>query len=202
MDKILDFIKEHSLPTTVVSDALQKTGAIPQIFPVTPAAKYVVGKIFYTMAVERSNWYVHHDLQQVPEGSVVFIECVNCENHAPIGELVSTYCFEHKKVAGIVVAGLVRDIFFLNRFPIWAKGITPLGCLNTKPADIPCASEFRWKEMKGIAVCDASGVVVIQESQLTETTYNNIVSAMEKEKSWFKSLSEGDSTFDIVCKGK
>lgn len=198
MDKILELIKEHSLPTTVISDALQKNGAISNVLPVTPTAKYVAGKIFYTMAIERSNWYVHRDLQNVPEGSVVFIECVNCDNHAPIGELVSTYCFEHKKVAGIVVTGLVRDIFFLNRFPIWAKGITPTGCFNTKPND----TGFRWNKVKGIAVCDASGVVIIQESQLTETTYDNIVSAMERERNWFKSLSEGASTFEIVCKGK
>jgi len=84
---------------------------------------------------------------------------------AVLGDLISTKA-KHRGIAGFVVDGLVRDlagIRALGSFPVFARGLTPIGPLHRGPGEIgfPISAG-------GIVVCpgdvivgDVNGVVVV-----------------------------------------
>ena len=90
-----------------------------------------------------------------------------------------------------------------ERFSIWCKGFSPIGCFNTQckePLD-PAIYEEHFNQYQGsIAVCDDSGVVIIPKELHTEEFYRKLVAIEDQEDIWFDCLDHRKwDTFDIVC---
>ena len=206
--KIIDYIKCNQVCATEVADCLNKTGALEGVYSLNQG-HFCVGNIKWVVADHNSNWNVHNMIRDTQEHDIVFIDAIDCENRAIIGELVSKYILEYCKADGIICNTKFRDAAALIRenWPIWGTGYTPVGCFNKKP-DIDIKMTQWYDEHKAmydgaIAVCDDCGVVVIPKEMHTEDFYHKLVAIEEQEDVWFDRLvNYNENTFEIVCQKK
>lgn len=203
-DKIIDYLVRNRVSTTEVADALGKTGVVPDLMPIN-RGHYKAGKIKWVYAYDESNWPVHEQIQDLEEDNIVFVDTFNCGNRAIFGELVSKYILLYRQSKAIVINGNMRDAAALIRenWPIWCKGLNPVGCFNRKP-DKPFNEEQRQKNYEkydgAIAVCDDCGVVIIPKDRINEEFYQALVKIENQEDIWFDRLDHyKENTFEIVC---
>ncbi len=205
MDEIIDYLNRNRVSTTEVADCLGKTGAIAGVFPCNQGY-YKAGKIRWVYAYNESNWTVHEQIQDIEEDCVIFVDSFDCSDRAIFGELVSKYILLYKQGRAIVVNGKMRDAAELIRqkWPIWCKGFTPIGCFNEKPLQ---SVDEKWREEHynlydgAIAVCDDCGVVIIPKTNINEKFLEKLHFIENQEDMWFDRLDHyKESTFDIVCK--
>src|SRR5437899_8269984 len=115
---------------------------------------------------------VHKALDVAQPGDVVVIDTSASAMTAVAGDLISTKA-RHRGIAGFVVDGLVRnleEIRALGDFPVYARGVTPIGPLHRGPGEInyPVSAGGIVVFPGDIIVGDLNGVVVIPREILDE----------------------------------
>lgn len=204
--KIIHCLEINKVSTEEVADILGKTGVVKGVYPIDDNI-YVVGEIQYVYAFNNSNWPIHEQLRDLQPNRVLFVDTIFVDDeHAVFGELVSTFIMEKQKAKAIVVNGTMRDLEGLRKrkYPVWCKGITPVGCFNVKPSrngEIDRQAKQGMDYYDGsIVVCDASGVVVIPKSEMNEDFIKKIENMIEQERIWFECVEKkGWNTYDTVC---
>ena len=199
-------MEKNKVSTEEIADILGKTGVIKGVYPIKDD-QYVVGEIQYVYAYNNSNWPVHEQLRELQPDKVLFVDTIFVDDeHAVFGELVSSFIMENKKARAIIVNGTMRDLDGLRKrnYPVWCKGITPIGCFNVQPnrnAEINRQAAAGKEYYDGaIAVCDASGVVVIPKSDINDEFITRMDNMVEQERIWFECVEQkGWDTYDTVC---
>lgn len=204
-DEMVLLIERNRISATEVSDALGKKGVLDGIDSLN-MGKFVSGKVSYIYAHQNSNWPIHEQAQHVEEGSIVYVDMIDCTNMAAFGDLVTKYLVLYKRVKGIVVNGMVRDVPNLRKhsYPVWCKGFTPLGCYN-KPVEeteeIKAIVEKNKKIFEGgILTCDDSGCTLIGKDLVTPQTYKKLEQIELQEDIWYYCIDTLKwNTYDTVC---
>ena len=200
----IQLIERNRISTTEVADALGKRGVLSDVRPLNNDL-HVVGPIKCVFAAHGSNYDVHEQITDVNEDCIVTIFTENCEGKAIIGDLIAKYLVLYKGVRAVVVDGLVRDAARLRRerYPVWSKGVTPLGCKNRQdtPFDPARRQELEEKfNSGGIAVCDDGGVVLIPSHEVNKSLVERLDQIELQEDIWSFCLSTLKwSTKEIVC---
>ncbi|NEO35144.1 MAG: RraA family protein [Moorea sp. SIOASIH] len=202
--KVIETIRKNRISTSEVSDCLGKTGAIRGITPLNPG-HFSVGAVEFVYAYNQSNWELHEQLRNPDPGKIVVVEAINCEDYGVFGSLVSKFLLLYRQVQGIVVNGLVRDAHTLRKenYPIWSKGVTPLGCFNVKNSEPPpkdILNRLHGIYDGSIAVCDDSGVVIIPKEHINEKLIEKLHWIELQEDAWFHGIdTDGFDTYETVC---
>jgi regulator of RNase E activity RraA len=207
-DVIIETIIRNRISTTEVADCMNKKGAIEGVYALNKQ-KFAVGKVRYIYGFKNSNWEIHKQLRGVKEGEIVLVEPFESDERAVFGSLVSKFLVLYRRAAGIVVIGYMRDAHTLikENYPIWVKGVSPLGFYNTE-IDMPEDSwgtgwvieEARKKYDGAIAVCDDSGVVIIPKEFINKEFIKKLNAIEEQEDIWFDCIDRRKwDTFDTVC---
>lgn len=201
--QIIEYIKVNRVSTTEVADAMDKTGELDSKLRCLVPGSRAVGFVHYVPATNGSNYYTHKYLRDTPPGSVVYVEAEGCDGLAIFGALVMKYVMLYRQAAGVVVSGLIRDgqQILKEKYPIWAHGTTPVGCVNT---ETPFDEEWflhRKKQIEGaIIVADDCGVVIIPKEQQTPELYKRLEFIEQQEDIWFDCIDRRKwDTFDTVC---
>jgi len=204
-EKIIDLIKRNRISSVEVADALGKTGVFEGPKPLVPG-KFIVGEIKYIYGHSRSNWPIHEQGEKVEEGGVLFVDSFECYNQAAFGDIVAKYFLLYKNFDGIIVNGLMRDVHVLikNNYPVWALGVTPLGCYNKKvepTQEIVAQAEKNRAYLEGsIMVADDSGCTVIAKDILNEETFKKLEFIELQEDIWYYCLDTLKwSTYKTIC---
>ena len=204
-EQIISFIKKNRVSSVEVADALNKSGVIEGMKPLTPQ-KHSVGVVKYIYGHSRSNWPIHEQGEKVEDGGILYVDTFECYNQAAFGDIVAKYFHLYKSFEGIVVNGLMRDIHAISRlgFPVWSKGITPLGCYNRKvepSEEIVKAADEKRKELEGgIIVADDSGVTIIKKELINQKTLDRLHFIELQEDIWFYCLDTLKwSTYKTIC---
>jgi len=205
VDLIINFIKANRVSTTEVADCLGKAGVIDGVLPLNPK-HFAVGEIQYLYAIQESNWPIHESLDQFPvTKKIIFIDGIDVNGRAIIGDLVSKYILLYLRNQAIVCTGKMRDAHTLlkENYPIWCSGVSPVGCFN-RPVDKTdfehIIQEHREHFQGAVAVCDDSGVVVIPKQQLTEDFYKKLIAIEEQEDTWYDCIDRRKwNTYKTVC---
>lgn len=206
-ESVIKHIEENKISTTEVADVLGKSGAIKGVLPIN-SRHFRVGEIAFIYAVNGSNWEVHEQLGRLNvENKVVYVHSINCEDKAVFGDLVCKFLFLYKKCKAVVVNGLLRDAHRLikENYPIWCSGVSPIGCTNIKSdlTDFKQIADLKMKYDEGIMVCDDSGVVLIEKSQINEEMIEKLKFIELQEDIWYFCLDTHKmSTYEIVCEKK
>ena len=203
---IIRYLEKNRISTEEIADVLGKTGVVKGVYPIKEM-QYVVGEIQYVYAYNNSNWPVHEQLRDIQSDRILFVDAFFVDDdHAVFGELVSSFIMENKKSKAIVVNGTMRDLEGLKKrnYPVWCKGITPIGCFNSQPsrnAEIDRRAEVGMEYYNGaIAVCDSSGVVIIPKSEINDDFISRVGNMVEQERVWFECVEKkGWDTYDTVC---
>jgi 4-hydroxy-4-methyl-2-oxoglutarate aldolase len=201
--QIIDYIRRNRVSTTEVADCLDKTGVMPGVAPLNNG-HFRVGNVFWTYAWAESNWTVHEQIVEVRDGDIVVVDAFDCGDRAILGELIAKYLLLYKQAQAIVVHGNVRDVPHLikENWPVWCQGRNPAGCFNTRPTTLPGPDRLHQGRVlqESIAVCDDSGVVIIEKQHHTEAFLSRLEWIEEQEDVWFDCIDRRKwSTFDTVC---
>jgi 4-hydroxy-4-methyl-2-oxoglutarate aldolase len=195
-------ILELHLSSSDVADALGRKGRWTRATQMTGPPSTVVGPVFQAPAVEGSNWLTHKLIATMPEGVVLYVDhqCLELNGRlndlALVGGLMCDYAYFYRRALAVVVDGNVRDVEELQSkgIPVWARGSSPIVCDK-----LPTRDAVKLPLQDGVAVCDATGVVVIQTKDMTPDLDDKLKAMAKREESWFRQLQEGKSTFEITC---
>ena len=147
------------------------------------------------------NLMVHKCLDIAKPGDVVVIDTGHSGNTAVLGDLISTKA-RHRGIAGFVVDGLVRDlphIQALADFPVFARGVTPIGPLHRGPGEINHAISCGGIVVNpgDIIVGDLNGVVVVPRG-IAEDLINRLEAREAAEADYTAAVARGDFSNDWV----
>src|SRR3954465_15775952 len=125
-------------PTPDISDLLNRLYAVdPQIRVLTAPHHRVCGPALTVKVFPGDNLMVHKALDVLEPGDVVIVDAGGSHMNAVLGDLISTKA-RHRGAQGFVIDGLVRDlqsIQELTDFPVFARGVTPIGPLHRGPGE-------------------------------------------------------------------
>lgn len=204
-EKIIEYIKRNRVSTTEAADCLGKSGVLEGVLPLN-AHHFAVGEVEYLYAIQDSNWTVHEGLEKRGiTDKIVFIDAVDVHGRAVIGDIVSKYILLYMGNRAIVCTGKMRDAHILlkENYPIWCKGVSPVGCFNSQVDKATYQKQIEKKErfyQGSIAVCDDSGVVIIQKEFITEEFYEKLIAIEEQEDIWYDCIDRRKwSTYKTIC---
>jgi 4-hydroxy-4-methyl-2-oxoglutarate aldolase len=190
--QIIDLIKLNRISTTEVADALGKRHVMGGLQPVTNDL-HCVGPVRPVFVAFNTNYGIHDQVRSVQPDEVVVVFTHECAGRAIFGDLVARFVTLYGRAAAIAVDGLVRDAARLRRerYPIWCKGVTPLGCYNIQGKPFPQEAEEKIRQdvEGGIAVCDDGGVVVIPAAEVNESTLEKLEKIELQEDIWYYCLN-------------
>ena len=152
------------------------------------------------------NLMVHKALDIAQPGDVVVVDTSDSALTAVLGDLVCTKA-RHRGVAGFIVDGLIRDlpaIRALGDFPVFARGVTPIGPLHRGPGEVnyPISCGGIVVRPGDIIVGDLNGVVVVPQDLAqdilhrlrlraqAEVDYKEAVARGEFSNAWVDTLLE------------
>lgn len=204
-EEIIGYIKRNKVSTTEVADCLGKKGALPGIYPVNSGI-HRVGKIKYVYGFLESNWSIHEQIRKVQKGDVVLVDGILVNGRALLGELVAKFLLLYQGAEAVVVRGMVRDANDLIRmgYGVWCEGFTPVGCFNERREETEEVRRYAREQQQflegAIAVCDDSGIVVVQQNNITRQFLKKLEQIEEQEDKWFYCIDRLKwDTYDTVC---
>lgn len=132
----------------------------------------LLGPACTVKAFPGDNLMVHKSLDIVQPGDVVVVDASSSKMTAVLGDLISMKA-RHRGIAGFVVDGLIRDlpaILRLGDFPVFARGVTPIGPLHRGPGEInyPVSVGGIVVHPGDVIAGDLNGVVVIPRDSAIE----------------------------------
>lgn len=202
-DQILEYIRTNRVSTTEVADCLGKKGNIVNVGAVN-RGHFQVGKVYWVYAYGESNWHVHEQLRNVPDDSIVVVSVFDCGDRAIIGDIIAKFALLYRKCRAIVVEGPVRDAnrIIKENWPVWCTGFNPVGCFNTD-VEVPELPEIEIackKFTDAIAVCDDTGVVIIESHEQDEALLQKLEFIEAQEDIWYDCIDRLKwDTYDTIC---
>jgi regulator of RNase E activity RraA len=187
-------------PTT--SDLMNRLYTMsPLVKNLTDPTLRIIGPACTVKVYPGDNLMVHKSLDIAQPGDVVVIDAANSGNTAVLGDLVSTKA-RHRGLGGFVVDGLIRDlpgIRALGDFPVFARGVTPIGPLHRGPGEInyPVSVGGIVVHPGDIIVGDLNGVVVVPRGFADELV-GRLEARLEAESAYNAAVARGDFSNDWV----
>jgi regulator of RNase E activity RraA len=182
--------------TPAISDLMNRLYAMsPAIKPLTDPGLSMLGPALTVKVFPGDNLMVHKALDIAQPGDVVVIDASASSLTAVLGDLVSTKA-RHRGIAGFVVDGLIRDlpaIRALGDFPVFARGVTPIGPLHRGPGEIGHAISAGGIVIHAgdVVVGDLNGVVVVPRDTADELL-ERLTRRREVEADYTAAVARGD----------
>jgi RraA family protein len=188
--------------TPSISDQMNRLYTMsPRIRPMTSPEHTLLGPACTVKCFPGDNLLVHKALDVARHGDVVVVDTGGSELTAVLGDLISTKA-RHRGVAGFIVDGLIRDlpaIRALGDFPVFARGVTPIGPLHRGPGEInfPISAGGIVVHAGDIVVGDLNGVVVVPREIAVELA-ERLEKRSAAEVDYRDAVARGDFTNDWV----
>jgi regulator of RNase E activity RraA len=186
----------RAFDTPPISDLMNRLYAMEiGIQAMTAAELKVVGPAVTVKVYPGDNLMVHKSLDLIEPGDVIVVDTSNSTMTAVLGDLVATKA-RHRGAAGFIVDGLVRDlpgIRALGDFPVFARGVTPIGPLHRGPGEIgyPVSLGGVVVNPGDIVVGDANGVVVVPGG-IAEELLERLRAQKEGEAGYTAAVARGE----------
>lgn len=188
--------------TPAVSDLMNRLYTMaPTIRNLTDDHLGVLGPACTVKVYPGDNLMVHKALDVAQPGDVVVVDTSGSTMTAVLGDLISTKA-RHRGIAGFVIDGLVRDlggIRQLGDFPVFARGVTPIGPLHRGPGEINCAIAAGGVVVHpgDVIVGDLNGVVVVPH-QIADELLAKLEAGARAESDYLSAVASGDFSNDWV----
>jgi regulator of RNase E activity RraA len=182
--------------TPAISDLMNRLYTVHDDVRVLTAPELpVIGPACTVKCYPGDNLMVHKSLDVAQPGDVLVIDTSASGTTAVLGDLISTKA-RHRGIAGVVVDGLIRDlpaIRALGDFPVFARGVTPIGPLHRGPGEInhPVCVGGIVVNPGDVVVGDLNGVVIVPRD-IAEELVERLVSRRQAESDYNASVARGD----------
>ena len=157
----------REIPAANAADCMERScGMHPRIrLMSSPKAERSCGCAFTVKCRAGDNMGIHAAMRYVGEGDYLVVSNEGDDYRALIGEIMMTYLYRFKKIAGIIIDGPIRDIGDLKDwdFPIYATGTNPAGPYKEGPFEInvPISCGGISVNPGDVILADRDGVIVI-----------------------------------------
>lgn len=188
--------------TPAVSDLMNRLYAVSSaISCLTPDAPKLCGPACTVKVFPGDNLLVHAALDVAQPGDVIVVDAGGFSATAVLGDLVSTKA-RHRGIAGFVVDGLVRDlpgIRALGDFPVFARGVTPVGPLHRGPGEIgyPVSIGGIVVQTGDVVVADTNGIAVVARDD-AGAVLERLRLRASKEADYVAAVARGEFSNDWV----
>ena len=148
--------------TPAISDLMNRLYTMdPGLRNVTDPSLRILGPACTVKVYPGDNLMVHKSLDIARP----VVDTCGSHHTAALGDLVCTKA-RHRGLAGFVVDGMIRDLPGIQRladFPVFARGVTPIGPLHRGPGEInyPVSVGGIVVHSGDVIVGDLNGVVVV-----------------------------------------
>jgi RraA family protein len=182
--------------TPAVSDRMNRLYTMaPTIHNLTGDNLRVLGLACTVKVYPGDNLMVHKALDIAKPGDVIVVDTSGSTMTAVLGDLISTKA-RHRGIAGFVIDGLVRDIGGIRQlgdFPVFARGVTPIGPLHRGPGEINCpiAAGGVVVHPGDVIVGDLNGVVVVPH-QIADDLLAELRVGARAESDYVAAVAKGD----------
>ena len=162
----------RALPTSVLSDSMERTGGVCGVHPV-PGGRWprVAGPALTVRTRPGDNLVVHRALDLAERGDVLVVDAGGALDRAVLGELMARWATA-RGLAALVVDGAVRDVEGLAEgpLPVLARGVNHLGPYKVGPGEIggPVHAGGTVVRSGDVVVADADGVVVVPHERVAD----------------------------------
>ena len=185
--------------TPAISDLMNRLYTMsPEISLMTDSNTGLVGPACTVKVFPGDNLMVHKALDLAREGDVIVIDAQGWQES--VGVLGDLICMKarHRGIAGFIVDGLIRDlpaILALEGYPVFARGVTPLGPLHRGPGEInyPVSAGGVVVQPGDIIAADINGIVVLPASDAKEIL-EELRARQKAEAAYVAAVAEGDFT--------
>ena len=182
--------------TPAISDLMNRLYTMaPEIRNLTDEGLKLLGPACTVKVYPGDNLMVHKALDVAQPGDVIVVDTSASTMTAVLGDLVSTKA-RHVGVAGMLVDGLIRDlpgIRALGDFPVFARGVTPIGPLHRGPGEInyPVSAGGIVVHPGDLIVGDLNGVVVVPRN-ITDELLRVLTERRSQEASYAAAVARGE----------
>jgi regulator of RNase E activity RraA len=188
--------------TPAISDLMNRLYTMdPEIHPMTSPDLRILGPACTVRVYPGDNLMVHKSLDIAQPGDVIVVAAGGSPMNAALGDLVSTKA-RHRGVTGFVVDGFIRDlpaIRNLGDFPVFARGVTPVGPLHRGPGEInfPIAAGGIVVHPGDIVVGDLNGVVIVPRV-IADELLERLVAQTASEADYVAAIARGEFSNEWV----
>lgn len=167
--EILERLGRFDTPS--ISDQLNRLFTMSSAIQLqTDPEHRILGPAVTVKVFPGDNLMVHKSLDIARPGDILVIDASGSSLTAVLGDLISTKA-RHRGISGVVIDGLVRDlpaIQALGDFPVFARGVTPIGPLHRGPGEVnfPISAGGIVVNPGDVITGDLNGVVVIPRDVL------------------------------------
>jgi regulator of RNase E activity RraA len=182
--------------TPAASDLMNRLYTMrSEIHTLTDPDLRLVGPACTVKVFPGDNLMVHKSLDVARPGDVVVIDAGSSPMNAVLGDLISTKA-RHRGIAGFIVDGLIRDlpaILALGDFPVFARGVTPIGPLHRGPGEInhPICCGGIVVNPGDIVMGDLNGIVVVPR-QIADDLLESLRAKAAGEAGYTEAVARGD----------
>jgi regulator of RNase E activity RraA len=192
--EVVDGLREFETPAA--SDLMNRLYTMrSEIRNLTDPDRRLVGAACTVKVFPGDNLMVHKCLDIAQPGDVVVIDAGGSPMNAVLGDLISTKA-RHRGIAGFIVDGLIRDlpaILALGDFPVFARGVTPIGPLHRGPGEInhPISCGGIVVNPGDIVMGDLNGIVVVPR-QIAADLLESLRTKAAGEAGYTAAVARGD----------
>jgi regulator of RNase E activity RraA len=182
--------------TPSISDLMNRLYTMSaEIRALTSPSDRIAGPACTVKVYPGDNLMVHKSLDVAQPGDVIVVDTGLSGETAALGDLVSTKA-KHRGIAGFVVDGMIRDlpgIRELGNFPVFARGVTPLGPMHRGPGEInhPVSVGGIVVFPGDVIVGDQNGIVVVRK-ELAAELVARLLAQSEAEADYLAAVRRGE----------
>ena len=182
--------------TPSISDLMNRLYTMSaEIRALTSPSDRIAGPACTVKVYPGDNLMVHKSLDIAQPGDVIVVDTGLSGETAALGDLVSTKA-KHRGIAGFVVDGMIRDlpgIRELGDFPVFARGVTPLGPMHRGPGEInhPVSVGGIVVFPGDVIVGDQNGIVVVRK-ELAAELVARLLAQSEAEADYLAAVRRGE----------
>jgi regulator of RNase E activity RraA len=182
--------------TPSISDLMNRLYTMSaEIRALTAPSNHIAGPACTVKVYPGDNLMVHKSLDIAQPGDVIVVDTGLSGETAALGDLVSTKA-KHRGIAGFVVDGMIRDlpgIKELGDFPVFARGVTPLGPMHRGPGEInhPVSAGGIVVFPGDVIVGDENGIVVVRK-ELAAELVARLLAQSEAEADYLAAVRRGE----------
>jgi regulator of RNase E activity RraA len=189
----------QGLPSTVVSDCLDRSGAMDGRIRLLSGER-LLGRAFTVRTTAGDSAVTHRALRDAPPGHVLVLGAEGGRERAVWGAVLTEAALR-AGLAGAVVDGVVRDLAQIRAlgFPLFARGSTAAGPhkggRGTHGEAVSCGGVV--VSPGDLVLGDLDGVVVVPAARV-DAVARDAVERLRVEETWIERIRSGESSADIL----